>query len=138
MKIKRNQKGQWDRGNNSGQRFYPGMTPHNKGVHEPTSPKSAATYFAKGHLPASANPEGTVTVWKDKSGLLYEVINIDPFTGKRKSQYNYGKYVLEQHLGRYLNKGEIVYHLNGQSNDNRLENLRIVSRAELLRLNRQS
>ena len=51
----------------------------------------------------------------------------EPFYAMRK-----GKYILEhrlfmaQHLGRRLHRKELVHHLNGIRDDNRLENLAIV------------
>lgn len=38
--------------------------------------------------------------------------------------------IVEQHLGRQLVKGEVVHHINGNHNDNRLENLQVLTAAE--------
>lgn len=42
--------------------------------------------------------------------------------------------VMEEHLGRYLDKNEIVHHTNGIVDDDRVENLQIMTQSEHARL----
>lgn len=38
-------------------------------------------------------------------------------------------YVMSEHLGRPINKDEVVHHINGKKDDNRLQNLKVMDRA---------
>lgn len=42
--------------------------------------------------------------------------------------------LMEWKLGRKLNDDELVHHLNGNKQDNRIENLQIVSRAQHIKI----
>jgi len=44
------------------------------------------------------------------------------------------RYVMEEYLGRVLDKDEVVHHCNGDINDNRIENLELMTRAEHARM----
>ena len=65
-------------------------------------------------------------------------------TGKPKHTYKQMKvdgkvvrvhrYLMEQYLGRKLDRDEHVHHINGNSRDNRIENLMVIGNADHQRL----
>ncbi len=49
---------------------------------------------------------------------------------KIKKTVSYPKFLMEQHLNRYLLEDETVDHINGNFEDDRIENLQILTRSE--------
>jgi len=69
--------------------------------------------------------------WQDRYGYIHIVIQPDslfyPMTNSDHWIYEH-RLVMAQHLGRYLQKFEIVHHKNGIKDDNRIENLELSMR----------
>ena len=45
--------------------------------------------------------------------------------------------LIEKKIGRYLTSKEIIHHINGNTSDNKIENLQIVTRAEHNRIHKE-
>lgn len=78
--------------------------------------------LAKNLLPKYVKDFGFKKLNKPKHN--YKTIYIN---GK---QYRLHRYIMEQHLGRKLERWEHVHHINDDSHDNRLENLVVVSNSD--------
>jgi hypothetical protein len=79
-----------------------------------TGPRSGAGHpeWKGGRL---YNKDGYVIVWCPEH----------PTTHKTKKYVLEHRLVMEQHLGRYLTRQEVVHHKNGVKDDNRIENLEV-------------
>jgi len=111
-------------------RFQPGTIPPNKGKKMPEElyKKCAPTMFKKGNLPTNYMPVGSEK--RDSKDQFIYVKIADPNVWKQKHHI-----LWEQHNGK-VPKGHNVVFLDGNRENIVIENLALVSDAELLELNR--
>jgi endogenous inhibitor of DNA gyrase (YacG/DUF329 family) len=68
----------------------------------------------------------THTTGRLKGRRYVTIVNDD----RSKTSKLYSRYLMEEHLGRTLGRDETVDHINRDKTDDRIENLRILSRAQ--------
>ena len=72
------------------------------------------------------------------NGYVYEYTPDHPSADLRKGYVQQHRLIMEKHLGRYLEDSEMVHHINGDKQDNRIENLEILSRSSHISLHKQT
>lgn len=95
---------------------------------------SPSTEFQKGQLPH--NTKGYSFTIPRQGGNAYKLLYCPdhPFRTKRKTVREH-RLIMEQHIGRYLRPDEVVHHINGDTLDNRIENLELLTKKEHDRMN---
>ena len=66
---------------------------------------------------------------ENKKGYILILKKEHPFCGKSGYVFEH-RLVMEEKIGRFLEKDEIVHHKNGKKNDNRIENLKLMKNRE--------
>lgn len=116
-------------------RFKKGHVPTNKGKKMPSGvyEKAAPTMFKEGSLPPNTDPVGTEKVLSD--GYVWVKVDSQP---KAKKQTNWKQkhlLVWEEENGP-VPEGHAVIFLNGDKSDTSIGNLALVTRAQLMVMNR--
>ena len=65
--------------------------------------------------------------WKNQRGYIEGRVRFEDGTVKNYKQH---RWIMEQHLGRKLLPTEDVHHINGIKDDNRVENLQVMTHGE--------
>ena len=103
--------------------FKKGMTPHNKGKPMPEATKAKIrTMYKKGNKPRNSKPVGSERV--DKDGYLM----VKVADGRRE-------WKPKHHIGLDVPKGHKVIFIDGNKRNFEPSNLRVVSNAEMMKMN---
>lgn len=87
----------------------------------------------KRNISGNKNPNWKGGVMYDRGRKLIYTPNHPNPDFLYKYCYKY-RLVMEKHLGRLLDKNEVVHHINGDITDNRIKNLQVMSQGEHARL----
>lgn len=124
MQIIRNQKGQFDKNNNSGRRFTHEASLGNQ--HAKGNPPNR-TSFKPGDKVMEKHPCWKGGIQKHRDGLWRQIA-----PGKRVKN---ARYVYEQIYGE-VPAGHVIYHQDGNKYNDDPSNLIAITRAELVKLNK--
>lgn len=139
MSEVRNKKGQFSKGNMSGNHFKKGDVPWNKGT-VGVCKKNKGSFTSKDMLKKAEKSVG-----KPKFYSKGVVCLVDEFVEKKdhrrkdniykfRKRIPYSRWVLLQN-GIEVPKGYVVYHKDGDNTNNEFENLEVISRGELMKRN---
>jgi len=106
--------------------------------------RKSNTRFKKGHKPYTdgSNLKGLQAGkkhWKWGGGRItafgYILIHFPdhPFKS-RKGYVQEHRLIMEKNIGRYLTREEVIHHINNKKDDNRIDNLKIMTRSEHTKL----
>lgn len=94
--------------------------------------------FRKGYKPTNAfTPEHSMEKHASWKGGIWKSRDGNWITYAPKKRKALARWKVEQEIGRELDKSEVVYHINKDKYDDRLENLEIITRAELVQRNKK-
>ena len=138
--FKKGQKGYWlgkKRGKlnkewkNSISKSLRGIVTWNKGLTKETDKRMEKLAYNSAKTRKGKFLGKNASYWKggrinDKFGYTLIYSPAHPFKNYRKYVREH-RLVMEQHLERFLNREEIVHHINGMKSDNRIENLKLFS-----------
>ncbi len=88
----------------------------------------ACVWIARIGIKRGHNPKTQIGQIRQHGGYLEVFLGVDTVGGN--GYYSHHRYVVEQSIGRKLKSGEHVHHKNRNREDNRIENLEVLSSSE--------